>query len=160
MPDRPVLVGGAPRACARAPGSIPATSAVLQRAPAEAEFYCLQQYFAGDLCHQDFPGILCHQEFFPRRFVSIEWHPNPSVHNRSPRSLTYFWVFEPALVSYCEPGRGSEASSVRFPLAPNLDALRSPDRSDARCCAPSDLRFALRFALRKNFAKGNSLFSF
>ena len=62
---------------ARAPGSIPATGAILQRAPAQAEFYCLQQYFAGDLCHQDFPGILCHQEFFPRRFVSIEWQPNP-----------------------------------------------------------------------------------
>ena len=56
-------------------------------------------------------------------------------------SLTYFWGFDPALVSYCEPGRGSEASSVRFPLAPNLDALRclrcakrspdSPDRSGA-----------------------------
>ena len=74
--DRPALVGGAARACATAPGSIPATSTVLQRAPAHAEFYCLQQYFAGDLCHQHFPGILCHQEFFPRRFVSIEWHPN------------------------------------------------------------------------------------
>ena len=47
-----------------------------------------------------------------------------SVLNRSPRSLVYFWVFQPALVSYCEPGRGSEASWVRFPLAPNLDALR------------------------------------
>ena len=77
--DRPALVGGAARACATAPGSIPATSTVLQRAPAHAEFYCLQQYFAGDLCHQHFPGILCHQEFFPRRFVSIEWHPNPQL---------------------------------------------------------------------------------
>ena len=73
--DRPVLVGGAARACAGAPGSVPAT-ALIRSARRQAEFYCLQQYFAGDLCHQDFPGILCHQEFFPRRFVSIEWHPN------------------------------------------------------------------------------------
>ena len=73
-----------------------------------------------------------------------------SVLNRSPRSLAYFWVFQ--------PGRGSEASWVRFPLAPNLDALRcaacaaiarslwrslAPGRSGARC-TPGDLRCALR----------------
>ena len=55
------------------------------------------------------------------------WRPfyrYSSVHNTSPWSLIYFWGFEPALVSYWEPGRGSEALSVRFPLAPNLDALR------------------------------------
>ena len=72
-------VGWAVSACpswrcayARAPGSVPATSAVLQRAPAQAEFYRLQSstspaicviriflefcvtrnFFHDDLCHQ------------------------------------------------------------------------------------------------------------
>ena len=55
-----------------------------------------------------------------------------SVPNTSPWSLIYFWGLEGALVSYWE----SDFSSVGFPLAPNLDALRclrcyeqSPDRS-------------------------------
>ena len=38
--------------------------------------------------------------------------PYSSVHNTIPWSLILFAGFEPDLVSYCEPGRGSEASSV------------------------------------------------
>ena len=87
-----------------------------------------------------------------------------SVQNTSPWCLIYFWSFEPALVSYWEPGRRSEARSVQFPASPKLGraaliarwiwrsqanrqmrpALRSLDRSAAKCCAAGDLRCALR----------------
>ena len=66
---------------------------------------------------------------FPLHVHSGEYS---SVPNTSPWSVTYFWGFEPALVSYWEPGRRSAASSVRFPLAPNLDAMRCAERSPDR----------------------------
>ena len=48
--SRPVLVGGAQCAYARAPVSIPATGAVPQRAPAQAEFYRLQSSTSPAIC--------------------------------------------------------------------------------------------------------------
>ena len=71
-----------------------------------------------------FIDILAPQSSDPKTLHTVSYflfHTGPkysSVHNTSPWSLILFPGFEPALVSYCEPGRRSEASSVSIHAGP------------------------------------------